>query len=263
VTITNCFVAAGYQLGSLLDGTWKRIETGVRVPRTGRIKFGTESNGGFRNITISNCVFENCQGSALETVDGALLEDFTINNITMREITSAPIFLRLGSRMRGPSGVPIGALRRVRISNIVCSGSAPRLGCIISGIPSHFIEDVQIRNIYLQQGGGTQEDAAIQPTEKETAYPEPGMFGTMPSHGFFIRHVKNIEFSNVEIAYLKEGHRPAFVLNDVQGANFFRVKTPRTPDGSTFVLQDVSDFGLEQSKPLPDTQLESVRRKIL
>jgi len=28
---------------------------------TGRIKFGTESNGGFRNITISNCTFEFCR----------------------------------------------------------------------------------------------------------------------------------------------------------------------------------------------------------
>ena len=46
-----------------------------KVGGTGRIKLGTESNGGFSNISISNCVFEGCQGLALETVDGALLED--------------------------------------------------------------------------------------------------------------------------------------------------------------------------------------------
>ena len=81
VTITNCEVS-GFEEGSFLDGTFKRT---VKDP-TGRIKFGTESNGGFKNITISNCVFNYCRGLALETVDGALLEDVTITNITMRDI---------------------------------------------------------------------------------------------------------------------------------------------------------------------------------
>jgi hypothetical protein len=49
-----------------------------------------------------------------------LSKDVSITNITMRDV-SAPIFLRLGRRMCGPSGVPVGALRRVIISNLVCS----------------------------------------------------------------------------------------------------------------------------------------------
>ena len=74
----------------MLDGTWKKFTTGrPQVGGTGRIKFGTESNGGFKNISISNCVFEGCQGLALETVDGALLEDITVTNITMRDISVA------------------------------------------------------------------------------------------------------------------------------------------------------------------------------
>ena len=137
VTITNCYVSGDYQEGTLLDGTWKRFDPGFKVPRTGRIKFGTESNGGFKNITVSNCVFEACSGLALEAVDGALLEDIAITNIAMREITTAPIFLRLGSRMRGPKDVAVGQLRRVSISNIVCSNSASRFASIISGIPDH------------------------------------------------------------------------------------------------------------------------------
>ena len=70
VTITNCSVS-GFEEGSFLDGTYKRT---VKDP-TGRIKFGTESNGGFKNITISNCTFNYCRGLALEAVDGALLEE--------------------------------------------------------------------------------------------------------------------------------------------------------------------------------------------
>ena len=84
VTITNCQVS-GYDEGTLLDGTFKReYNKYSHNSPTGRIKFGTESNGGFKNITISNCVFDYCRGLALETVDGALLEDVTISNITMQ-----------------------------------------------------------------------------------------------------------------------------------------------------------------------------------
>ena len=126
VTITNCYVSGCWEEGTLLDGTYKKFGPEVRVPHTGRIKFGTESNGGFRNITISNCVFEGCQGLALETVDGALLEDITVTNISMRDIVSAPIFLRLGNRMRAPEIIPVGTLKRVIISNLVCSGFAWR-----------------------------------------------------------------------------------------------------------------------------------------
>lgn len=73
VTISNCFVTGDFELGTLLDGTFKRFAPNFRVPRIGRIKCGTESNGGFQNIAISNCVFDGCGGLALETVDGALL----------------------------------------------------------------------------------------------------------------------------------------------------------------------------------------------
>src|SRR5262245_29773805 len=102
VTITNCQVS-GYDEGTLLDGTFKREYTRYsHNSTTGRIKFGTESNGGFKNIIISNCVFDYSRGLALEAVDGGLLEDVTINNITMRDITNSPIFIRLGNRARGP-----------------------------------------------------------------------------------------------------------------------------------------------------------------
>ena len=77
VTITNCYVTGDYQLGAMLDGTFKRWGPESKLVPTGRIKCGTESNGGFKNITISNCVFESCRGFALESVDGALLEDVT------------------------------------------------------------------------------------------------------------------------------------------------------------------------------------------
>jgi len=263
VTITNCYVSGCWEEGTLLDGTYKKFAPDVRgVGHTGRIKFGTESNGGFRNITISNCVFEGCQGFALESVDGALLEDITISNISMRDIVSLPIFLRLGSRMRGPADAKVGTLRRILISNIVCSNSASRAASIISGIPGHAIEDVKLSNILIQhRGGGTAQDAAQEPKELENAYPEPTMFGGTPSHGFYIRHVKGLEVTNVEIVAEKEDARPAFVLDDVQGCDFSRVKVPANSAAGTFVLKHVEDFTLTNCKTAPDTRIEKTEQK--
>src|SRR6266498_4572183 len=140
VTVTNCQVS-GYDEGTLLDGTYKRTVKYTRGP-TGRIKFGTESNGGYKNITISNCVFDYSRGLAIESVDGALIEDVTITNITMRDIVNAPIFVRLGNRARGPAGTVPGVIKRVRISNVVASNVDARHGILISGIPGHDIDDL-------------------------------------------------------------------------------------------------------------------------
>lgn len=264
VTITNCLVSGGYELGTLLDGSFKRTGPEYRTSHTGRVKFGTESNGGFKNITISNVVFDNCQGLALETVDGGLLEDVTITNITMRDVVTPPIFLRLGSRLRGPDGVPVGQLRRVTISNLVAYNAASRYCSVISGIPGHAIEDVTLSNIRIYcTGGGTKEQATINPPEKENAYPEPGMFGATPSYGFYLRHVKNIEFDHVSVDYIKPDQRPAFVLNDVQGADFSNIKAQHAPGVATFVLNDVENFSAHRCESVPDVQLDSVTQKEL
>jgi hypothetical protein len=323
VTISDCYVSGCWQEGTMLDGTYKKFAPEERVPHTGRIKFGTESNGGFRNITISNCVFEGCQGLALETVDGALLEDITVTNISMRDIVSAPIFMRLGARMRGPDNVPVGTLKRVIISNIVCANSVNRLGSVISGIPGHLIEDVKISNIQvLQEGGGTKEDAAYMPPEYEDMYPEPTMFtggprpngrGTdgkwhpegygrgpgapggagrgpgapgapgaaaggrggqgrggapqpqhrMPSYGFYVRHVKGIQFDNIDIRTDKEDLRPAFVLDGVEDVEFFRIKVPHVAGVPVFALRNVSDFSVQKCAGVPDTQIKTADNKTI
>jgi polygalacturonase len=226
VTITNCLVS-GYDTGTLLDGTYKRNvkEAPDRDGPTGRIKFGTESNGGFKNITISNIVFDHCRGLALETVDGGLLEDVTITNITMRDVTNSPIFMRLGKRMRGPAGTPVGSLRRVNISNIVAYNADARFASIIAGIPGHHIEDVKLSNIRIfYRGGGKKELADLRPPERETNYPEPSMFGEIPAYGFFIRHAKGVSLSNVEVSYMTEEFRPAFVLHDVLDFTMYQCK---------------------------------------
>jgi len=238
VTITNCFVS-GYDRGSVMNGTYLTDEP--QAPDqgyvTGRIKCGTESSGGFKNIAITNCIFEHCRGLALETVDGGVLEDIVISNITMRDIVNSPIFLRLGARMRSPENTAIGQMRRISIDNVNVYNADSRYGCLISGLPGHAIEDVKLSNIrIIYKGGGTAEQAQLTPPESEKLYPEPWMFGIIPSSAFYIRHAKNIEISDVDISFMRADFRPSIQLDDVKGSifNHVRINQPNAP--KTFVV---------------------------
>ena len=167
--------------------------------------------------------------------------------------------------MRGPQGVPVGTFRRVMISNLVSYNAVGKLSAIIAGIPEHLIQDVKISDVYMHhRGGGTKEMAAFQPPEFENKYPDPHMFGLeLPASGFFVRHARNVEFTNVEIAYDAADERTAFILDDVQGSDFFRVKTPQTTPGRTFSLNNVSDFRTLASRGLKDLELDRADKRTL
>lgn len=264
VTISDCFVTGDYELGSVLNGTWKRMEMGKRRWGTGRIKCGTESNGGFKNIAISNCVFEGCRGFALETVDGAMCEDITFVGVTMRNVRNSPMFLRLGARLRGPKPqTQIGTLKRILISNVT-SYNADILPTIIAGVPGHAIEDVKISDLYLHQVGGADTSMAeLQPPEKADQYPEPTMFGELPATGLFVRHAKNLEVSNLEVATEAQDQRPTFWLSDVDGADFFRLRFPIRNKGDQFRLQNVRDFRVFGCQHYKDSSLEQAEKQML
>jgi polygalacturonase len=286
ITITNCLVS-GFEIGSLLDGTYKR--TVQRAPDrdgpTGRIKIGTETEGDFRNITVSNCVFDASRGLALESVDGANISDVAISNITMRDVSNAPIFIRLGSRMRAPEGTPIGSIKRINISNVVAYNADPRYGSIISGIPGHDVEDVTLRGMrILYRGGVTLDQVAKQPAdlvntfffratggvpprepydtpEREKEYPEPSMFGMMPAYGFFIRHAKRIELKDIDVSNMQEDGRPAFVLDSVEGVDLQNCKAIKAGGVPTFAMMKAKGIGITHCAGLADFQGETVSRK--
>jgi len=246
VTISNCFLAGNYEEGTMLDATWRRCKPESQARRTGRIKLGTESNGDFRNIAISNCVFDECRGLAIESVDGAVIEDIVISNITMRRVTNSPLFIRLGNRARGPAGTAAGAIRRICIDNLVAfeGDTDGALGCIIAGIPGHPVEDVRISNVRITHlGGGSKEWAERVPPEEEAAYPEPSMFGPTPAYGFFLRHATGIELHHVKLDHNGDDARAPFVLDDVSDIHLDHVQAKPSSSGIFFDLRNVK--GLE------------------
>lgn len=240
ITIANCVVLGNYQVGSVLDGTWRKMPPDFAKDIHGRIKFGTETNGGFRNVTVTNCTFEDSRGLAIQTVDGGIVEDFTVSNLTMRGIVNAPIFMRLGKRMRGPKGVPIGSMKRILIQNVVSSG-ANLLPSVLAGLTERAIEDVKLSDIHLQHvGGAPAAMARLMPPENELGYPEAPMFGDLPATGLFMRHMRNVELSNVEVATIAPDPRAGVWMQDVKGVDAFRVRTPA--GAPAFSLHQVEDF---------------------
>jgi len=255
VTISNCQVS-GYDEGTLLDGTRKR---GQYAMPCGRIKFGTESNGGFRNIAITNCLFDYCRGLALEAVDGTVMEDITISNLAMREIGNAPIFVRLGARLRGPEGATVGAARRIKIDNIVAHDVVAQSGILISGLAAHPIEDLSLSNIFIDYaGGGTKEQGEREVPEYEKDYPEPRIFGTIPAWGLWVRHVNNLSVNQVELRCTTADLRPAVILDQVNDASLDHLKTSPVPPAASLVLKNVTDISIVNSPAIPNQRLEKI-----
>ncbi len=257
VTITGCLLS-GYDEGTLLDGTRQR-RVARRGGPVGRIKLGTEASGGFRNVAISNCVFDYCRGLALEQVDGGVLEDVVVSNITMRHVPNAPLFVRLGARLRTPGASIPGVVRRVIVDGLNAFGVAPDQGIFIAGLPGHPIEDVALSNIRIRYaGGGTAEQAARQVPEMEKSYPEPEVFGVLPSWGLFVRHAANLRLRGVDLATETADGRPAVVLDDVAGARFFAMQLESAAERPAWSLVSVTGLHALDTTRLPDGNLPAV-----
>lgn len=228
IRITNCDVDSGddalcIKATSPLPSR-NIVATGCRLKSgCGAIKIGTESLGDFENIEITNCQIRdtNLGGIKLFSVDGAHLQNVKISDITMDNV-KLPVFLRLGARLKtfrpGDASRPAGILTNVTIKNIRASSPA-HTGILISGIPGHRIENVTIENIeLLLPGGGTAEDAKVVLPEKETAYPELGMFGPkMPAYALVARHAKGLKIKNLKVTLATPDARPAKFCEDLEG----------------------------------------------
>jgi beta-xylosidase/polygalacturonase len=232
-----------------------RISDCVVSSHCNGVKLGTETNGGFRNISISGIVvkpssdqqekfFGQWRGTSavsLEIVDGGTMENVSVSDITV-EGTESPIFIRLANRGRGYqlregkgtlSGngnddtitelIPIdhvGRINGVRLDNIQIH-NAGSTGCSITGLLDHPVENVSLSNIYLHQRGGVgfadlQKIDETLKDEKEKEYPEATMWGNLPAKGFYVRHARNVQFQNIQVLTEQPDARPDIVRVDLE-----------------------------------------------
>ena len=222
VAITNCIVT-GYKLGTLLDGTY--------VPEKvnwvcGRIKLGTESNGGYRNIAISNCTCMWSSGLAFEEVDQGRMENISVSNITMEHVHHYPIYITTGCRNRGPKEVTAPSYAaNISISNVTAMDADSLAGIIITGMPGVPLHNVSFSNIYVQyRGGGHKVDTEYR--EQSTHYPEPRWAGPTPAYGLFARHVDGLFLSDIHFETITPDERPDIMLEDVSHEQLSKIRTP-------------------------------------
>ena len=205
VLIEKCKVVAGddaivfkssYNLNRLDECRNITVRNCEIVSRCNAIKFGTESNGGFKDIFIENINIKNARmaGIAIESVDGAIIDNIQIDNVLMQNV-NAPFFIHLGRRMRGPKDLSIGSISKISISNVMAKGPYVNYKALpwnyvsyknnmtkqchynfwsteeivptkemknqpwqftsnICGLPGHYLNNVSLKNIHIELVGG-------------------------------------------------------------------------------------------------------------
>jgi hypothetical protein len=149
----------------------------------------------------------------------------------MMDVRDYAIYITTGSRNRTPNLANNSRLRNILISNVIADGVDKMSGIQISGLPEQPLENIRLDNIRLtSKGGGTTNDATLQPKELAAGYPEPGKLGTLPAYGVFARHVRGLELANITVNFAKDDYRPAASFADIQGLEIDNFK-PQVADG--------------------------------
>lgn len=216
ISITNCHIT-GYKLGTLLSGEY--------IPEKvnwvcGRFKLGTESNGGYRDITLSNCTFNYSSGLAFETVDRGVMENISVSNVTLNHVHHYPIYITTGCRNRGPKeDTHLSSARDIKISNVVANDCDSLCSIIVTGMKDEPIRNVSLSNIHINYRGGGQPLADPRAyREQGTHYPEPRFAGPTPAYGLYARHVDGLRVDGLTVSCAKPDNRPVVVLDDVRHA---------------------------------------------
>lgn len=249
VLITNSTVT-GFDEGSLLDGTYRPHPVNWVC---GRIKLGTESNGGYRDITISNCTCLYSNGIALEEVDGGCMNNIVITNISMSHTHYYPLYITTGKRNRGPEekvGTSSGS--NIQISNITVDDADSFSGIQICGLAEKPLDNIRLSNIQINyRGGGTEKEGKKIYKELRTSYPEPMLIGRCPAYGLYVNHVSGLDLSQVTFRTEKEDRRPAIIMNDIRNVYIDHLEAPkvagvpliRFDSKKDVIIVNSSDFG--------------------
>jgi len=236
ILINNCIVT-GYKLGTFLDGTY--------IPEKvnwvcGRIKLGTESNGGYRNIAISNCTMMYSSGLAFEEVDQGRMENIAVSNITMNHVHHYPIYITTGCRNRGPKEVTSPSYGGdIMISNVIADDADSLAGIIVTGMKEEPLRNIRLHNIQIRyRGGGTSDLSKKEYREQGTNYPEPRWAGPTPAYGLYARHVDGLTVRGLYLETIRLDYRHVVILDDVKNADIQDLTAPVQKGAEKIVIKN-------------------------
>jgi acetyl esterase/lipase len=228
----------------------------IRHANCHAIKIGTETHSDIRKVSVRNVIANARYGTAIESVDGAVVEDILYDGITLTDC-SVPIFIRLGKRGRmykgGPDPVPASAMRNITIRHLTNTGiryvdkrDGPGVGSSITGIPGHAIENLLIEDCHFLYYGSRTDTSWVYRDipEKIKDYPEFNVLGVGPAYGLYTRHIKNLIYRNIEIKCLHPDVRPAIVLDDVSKYTLSKISCDSFGNTQPYAVSHKQDGGL-------------------
>ncbi|MGF7034325.1 polygalacturonase [Paenibacillus mucilaginosus] len=183
----------------------------------GGVVLGSETAGGIRNVTISNCIFIGTdRGIRIKTnrARGGGVENVRISNIYMEDVLcplAINAFYKHGidesnPLLTSPEAVPVTegtpVIRHIQISDVTAKNARAAAG-FIYGLPEMPIEDVALRHVTFEM--------TLDPAEEGG---EPDMVREeriMAGDGILCRHVQGLELHHVRVE-TRQG--PALLLED-------------------------------------------------
>jgi len=266
VIISNCIVSSfanGIKCGTESTGGFRNIAISNCVVKPSR-------HTGER---ILKSTTSGITAISLEIVDGGVMDGVSINNILI-EGTECPLYVRLGNRGRKhieEAPLPsVGSMRNIQISNITAYSSG-NFCSSITGIPDAKIENVYLSNIRFMNRGGLKEgnflpDPAMdgkrhdvangtkwdrywssfqEVKEDEKGYPQPTVWGNLPSYGLFMRHVKSVTVDGATFQPEKADPRIPVIAVDVEHLRMDRIEIESKKGKTDVLLHEVSSYEID------------------
>jgi hypothetical protein len=167
--ISNCYISVGDDCITIKSGyKYHRSQVpseNIAVTNCvfgrghGGVGIGSETAGGVRNVTISNCVCEGTdRGLRFKTGRGRgnVVENVRAQNVVMRGVGDAisVSMLYAGGDTRTAAPVDEGTptLRNIHLSDIVAGGI--KRAAVIEGLPEMPVRDLSISNFVVSAGEG-------------------------------------------------------------------------------------------------------------
>jgi len=259
ISITNC----------LMHSRWSAI------------RFGPLSKGDFEDITVSNCVFYDCNGGGIKLgmFEGAEIRNCLFDNIVMDQVI-APITMfvatwpDIGSTAATPPMMPPGRIHNLQFSGIraIAKQQPPNAhpdgndGLFFHGHPQGLIENILLRDVSITlSGGGTAAQAARREIVDmdQIDYRKDGYWtdhkttwGVPPAYGLYARHIKGLTMENVRFELREPDARPAVFFSDCEKTRVSDLSASSDPAEAAFITaRNCVGLRLTDVTPQPKTEV--------
>ncbi len=193
------------------------------------MRIGLLSRGNIESVTVNNCTFHDIQDSGLKIQlnEGGEMKNMTFSNLVMKNVPR-PVFMTFAQQkacVDAPEEMyRMKAMHHFIFNGIIADNSEldKNSAFFITGMPNHYITDIQLSNIqFMVSGKGTKKDAKKTDLKEYTLetlkgwWPEFSLVGTLPAYGIYARHVNGLYINNFQVTTVEKDNREPIIFNDV------------------------------------------------